>query len=105
MINEFSSWSHLILTVNVACVNHELGKKFLSKLHLIDLAGSEWIHKSQAEGDRKKEAIFINKSLSNLGNVLNGLLNYNPHIPYRDSKLTHYLKESLGGDSKTLLLI
>lgn len=95
----------MILTINILGINHELNKRFSSKLHLIDLAGSERIFKSLAEGDWKKEAIFINKSLSNLGNVLNGLLNQNQHIQYRDSKLTHYLKESLGGDSKTLLLI
>lgn len=104
-MNATSSRSHLILTINIECENHELKKRYSSKLNLIDLAGSERIAKSNAEGERKKEATHINSSLSALGKVLNGLLNHSTHISYRDSKLTHYLKESLGGDSKTLLMM
>ena len=59
-INSQSSRSHLILTVNISGTNHELNKKFRGKLNLIDLAGSERIEKSNAEGERKKEAMFIN---------------------------------------------
>ena len=59
-INEYSSRSHLILTVNVDCVNHELKMRTQGRLNLIDLAGSERIERSKAEGDRKTEALFIN---------------------------------------------
>ena len=72
---------------------------------MIDLAGSERILKSQAEGDRIKEAMNINQSLTTLGKVFLALLHKQKHIPYRDSKLTHYLKDSLGGEAKTLLIL
>lgn len=78
---------------------------FRGRLNLIDLAGSERIMKSQAEGDRVKEALNINQSLTTLGKVFLALLNKAHHVPYRDSKLTHYLKDSLGGDSKTMLIV
>ena len=91
--------------MNVVGKNHVLNKSFAGKLHMIDLAGSERIYKSEAEGERMKEACSINQSLTTLGKVLNGLATKNSHIPYRESKLTHLLKESLGGSAKTLLII
>ena len=55
-------------------------------------------------GDRLKEAVHINKSLSNLGNVISALLAQQKHVPYRDSKLTYFLADSIGGDAKTLMV-
>ncbi|CAE8622477.1 unnamed protein product, partial [Polarella glacialis] len=71
----------------------------------VDLAGSERIAKSGVTGDRAKEAIAINKSLSALGDVINSRATKNSHTPYRNSTLTHLLQDSLGGDSKTLMLM
>jgi kinesin family protein C2/C3 len=72
---------------------------------LIDLAGSERISKSEAEGQRLIEACNINQSLTALGKVLYSLAAKQAHVPYRDSKLTHLLKDSLSGDAKTLMIV
>lgn len=76
------------------------------KLHFVDLAGSERQKMTQASGDRLKEAGNINKSLTTLGMVINALTSDKPrtHIPYRDSKLTCLLRDSLGGNSKTIII-
>lgn len=78
-----------------------------AKLHVVDLAGSERVKHTHVEGDRLKEGCSINRSLHVLGNVINSLVESarkKKHIPFRDSKLTHYLKDSLGGNSITKLL-
>jgi len=71
----------------------------------VDLAGSERLAKSEATGDRLKEALHINKSLSALGDVIASLTSRKGHVPFRNSKLTHLLSDSLGADCKTLLFV
>ncbi|VFQ80782.1 unnamed protein product [Cuscuta campestris] len=103
--NEHSSRSHCIHCVMVKGENLLNGECTRSKLWLIDLAGSERIAKTEVQGERLKETQNINRSLSALGDVISALANKSPHIPFRNSKLTHLLQDSLGGDSKTLMFV
>ncbi|XP_057427002.1 kinesin-like protein KIN-14S [Lotus japonicus] len=103
--NELSSRSHCLLRVTVNAENLINGQKTKSHLWLVDLAGSERVGKTEAEGERLKESQFINKSLSALGDVISALASKSAHIPYRNSKLTHMLQSSLGGDCKTLMFV
>lgn len=80
------------------------GSKKSAKLNLVDLAGSERVGKTGAQGSVLEEAMKINQSLTSLGRVITSLSKGESHIPFRDSKLTHLLKESLGGNSKTSLI-
>lgn len=75
------------------------------KLNLVDLAGSERVGKSGAEGNRLREAQHINRSLSALGDVIAALRSRQGHVPFRNSKLTYLLQDSLSGDSKTLMVV
>lgn len=103
-MNEHSSRSHAILTVTVE-IKSSTERIRVGKLNLVDLAGSERQAKTGATGQRLKEAGKINLSLSTLGNVIHALVEENSsHIPYRDSKLTRLLQDSLGGNSKTLMI-
>lgn len=104
-MNEHSSRSHSILQIAVRCANKITHMATIGKLSLVDLAGSERLDRSNAVGERAKEAAFINKSLSALGDVIMSLTGDAKHVPYRNSKLTYLLADSLGGDSKTLMFV
>ncbi|KAL1256332.1 hypothetical protein QQF64_011877 [Cirrhinus molitorella] len=104
-LNEHSSRSHALLIVTVAGFNSSTGHRTSGKLNLVDLAGSERIAKSGAEGSRLREAQCINKSLSALGDVINSLRSKHSHVPFRNSRLTYLLQDSLSGDSKTLMMV
>jgi hypothetical protein len=114
-MNEGSSRSHSILSIIVEASEAKTdeekalqpsggdSKYRAGKLNLVDLAGSERQKKTGAEGDRLSEAKSINQSLSALGNVIKALVNPNSsHVPFRDSKLTRLLQDSLGGNTKTV---
>uniref|UniRef100_A0A2N9FW46 Kinesin motor domain-containing protein n=1 Tax=Fagus sylvatica TaxID=28930 RepID=A0A2N9FW46_FAGSY len=104
-LNERSSRSHSVLTVHVRGMDLETDAVLRGSLHLVDLAGSERVDRSEATGDRLREAQHINKSLSALGDVIFALAQKNSHVPYRNSKLTQVLQSSLGGQAKTLMFV
>lgn len=104
-LNERSSRSHSILTIHVRGKELVSGSTLKGCLHLVDLAGSERVNKSEAVGERLKEAQHINRSLSALGDVISALAQKSTHIPYRNSKLTQVLQDSLGGHAKTLMFV
>jgi len=103
--NERSSRSHSVFILRMVGENSATGERCEGTLNLVDLAGSERLKHSQAEGDRMKETQSINKSLACLGDVIEALGKGSPHVPYRNSKLTHLLQYSLGGNSKTLMFV
>ena len=108
LMNAGSSRSHSIFSIVIECCStDEDGSEHIKvgKLNLVDLAGSERQSKTGATGDRLKEATKINMSLSALGNVISALVDgKSNHIPYRDSKLTRILQDSLGGNTKTTMV-
>lgn len=107
-MNQDSSRSHCIFAIVIeASEVREDGTSHITKgkLNLTDLAGSERQSKTQANGDRLLEACKINLSLACLGNVISALVDgKTKHIPYRDSKLTRILQDSLGGNTKTVMI-
>ena len=105
-MNQESSRSHSIFVITITQKNVETGSAKSGQLFLVDLAGSEKVGKTGASGQTLEEAKKINKSLSALGMVINALTDgKSSHIPYRDSKLTRILQESLGGNSRTTLIV
>ena len=109
-MNDQSSRSHLIYSVVVECLNVNNGEVSRGKISFVDLAGSERLNKSNPNVniERLRESNAINLSLKSLGDVIQCLSNGNvskAHIPYRDNKLTHLMKDSLGGNSKTLMFV
>ncbi|XP_017484060.1 PREDICTED: kinesin-like protein Klp68D [Rhagoletis zephyria] len=103
-MNEHSSRSHAIFMIRIEMCDIETNTIKVGKLNLIDLAGSERQSKTGASAERLKEASKINLALSSLGNVISALAENSPHVPYRDSKLTRLLQDSLGGNSKTIMI-
>uniref|UniRef100_A0A8C3HXK6 Kinesin-like protein n=1 Tax=Chrysemys picta bellii TaxID=8478 RepID=A0A8C3HXK6_CHRPI len=104
-MNEHSSRSHSIFLINIKQENMETEQKLSGKLYLVDLAGSEKVSKTGAEGAVLDEAKNINKSLSALGNVISALAEGTSYVPYRDSKMTRILQDSLGGNCRTTMFI
>uniref|UniRef100_A0AAY4AQD2 Kinesin-like protein n=1 Tax=Denticeps clupeoides TaxID=299321 RepID=A0AAY4AQD2_9TELE len=106
-MNEHSSRSHSIFLINVKQENTQTEQKLSGKLYLVDLAGSEKVSKTGAEGAVLDEAKNINKSLSSLGNVISALAegSVSIYVPYRDSKMTRILQDSLGGNCRTTIVI
>uniref|UniRef100_A0A7N6BZ37 Kinesin-like protein n=1 Tax=Anabas testudineus TaxID=64144 RepID=A0A7N6BZ37_ANATE len=105
-MNEHSSRSHSIFSINIKQENVETEQMLSGKLYLVDLAGSEKVSKTGAEGAVLDEAKNINKSLSALGNVISALAEgTKSHVPYRDSKMTRILQDSLGGNCRTTMFI
>ncbi|XP_041924804.1 kinesin-1 heavy chain [Alosa sapidissima] len=104
-MNEHSSRSHSIFLINVKQENTQTEQKLSGKLYLVDLAGSEKVSKTGAEGAVLDEAKNINKSLSALGNVISALAESSGYVPYRDSKMTRILQDSLGGNCRTTIVI
>lgn len=107
-MNHASSRSHCIFTVALEGRDLHSGLKFTSKLHLVDLAGSERVYKSDPDSLIKKEAKYINRSLSYLEQVILALhereQGVREHVPYRNSMMTSILRDSLGGNCRTVML-
>ncbi|KAK9889035.1 hypothetical protein WA026_004317 [Henosepilachna vigintioctopunctata] len=109
LMNNRSSRSHTVFTINVSTIQTisvagNISNIICGKLSLIDLAGSENIAKSGSKDQRAREASNINQSLLTLGRVIKALVENSSHVPYRESKLTRILQDSLGGKTKTAII-
>ena len=105
LMNDRSSRSHSVLSIMVETKSLTTGVTTTAKLSLIDLAGSERVKKSGVSGDGLKETLSINKSLTVLSDVISALSNESKFIPYRNNKLTQLMQDSLGGNSKTTMIV
>ncbi|KAL3347862.1 hypothetical protein AABB24_021483 [Solanum stoloniferum] len=103
--NRTSSRSHCMIRISISSFSASKRRRLTNKLWMVDLGGSERVLKTKALGRRFEEGKAINLSLSSLGDVIHALQSKKRHIPYRNSKLTQVLKDSLGDDSKTLMLV
>ena len=107
-MNEDSSRSHFIFSIIVNTFNHNTNTRSSAKISFVDLAGSERCKKSNPTVAQQKEANEINKSLLSLKDVIRKLSEGGPanqYVPYRDNKLTHLMRDSIGGNSKTLMFV
>ena len=102
-MNKQSSRSHAIFAITICKVSESEGT-LRGKINFVDLAGSERLEKTKATGNRAQEGISINKSLSTLSKVIEALVTHASHIPSRESSLTRLLKDSLGGNAKTVMI-
>ncbi|KAJ3676620.1 hypothetical protein LUZ60_004032 [Juncus effusus] len=105
MANSTSSRSHCLIRIVMTCLGSKDRRRERNKIWMIDLGGSERLLKTQATGKRLEEGKAINLSLSALADVIDALQTKKPHIPFRNSKLTQVLSDSLGNDSKTLMMV
>lgn len=105
LMNDRSSRSHAVFTLHLRAVNAQQGIELNGALNLVDLAGSERVDRSGVSGQDFKETVAINKSLSALADVFSALANKQPHVPFRNSKLTYLLQPALSGDGKTLMIV
>ncbi|RWR75752.1 kinesin KP1 isoform X1 [Cinnamomum micranthum f. kanehirae] len=103
--NVTSSRSHCLIRISVTCSDAPERRRETNKVWMVDLGGSERLLKTKARGRRLEEGKAINLSLSALGDVINALQRKKTHVPYRNSKLTQILRDSLGEDSKTIMLV
>jgi len=104
-MNAQSSRSHSVFSLHLTATNAAKGATLEGKLHLCDLAGSERVERSGAEGDRLKEATAINKSLSALADVFAAIGKKATHVPFRNTKLTQLLEPAFSGDGKTMMFV
>ncbi|CAE8601871.1 unnamed protein product [Polarella glacialis] len=104
-MNADSSRSHFLLIITMEMTDKETGRSRTGKISIVDLAGSERLGKSGVSGEGQKEAIEINKSLTALGDVMMAFTQKAKVIPYRNSKLTQLMQDSLGGTAKTLMFV
>jgi kinesin family protein C1 len=104
-MNATSSRSHSVFTLNITAMHVERNQLVRGTLNLVDLAGSERLDRSNATGQRQKETVAINKSLSSLVDVFTAIGQKSSHIPFRNSKLTYLLQPALSGDGKTCMIV